>query len=187
MCRVSGKGNGMSESTFSERVEEDRITAKYIYHGEQVTYDRDSEGQLKPWRSDHWTIVLFRPDNETWDDGRMVHGAHRLGGPQGEIGHTLVLTYSTGLAHREAKRKHFPAEPVKPDVAEVLSDYCNDAHGIENEVTFENWFSDRRSEPGQEPLLFDYRQWESMCRDRDELKRFLGSKYDEYINHTEWE
>lgn len=178
----------MSESTFSERVEEDRITAQYIYHGEQVSYYPDPmTGDLRQHRSDHWTVVLFRPDNETWQNGRLVDGAYRLGGPSGEIGHTIVLTYSMGTGLRKRKRADLRPEAVRPTIADVLSAYCQDVHAIENEVTFENWFEDTKSEIGQKPLLADYRMWESLCRYRDEFKRFLGSKFEEYINHTEWE
>lgn len=176
----------MSESTFPERVQEDQITAKFIYHGEKASHYRDPEGRLRTHRADHWTAVLFRPDNETWQNGRLVDGAHRLGGSEGEIGHTIVLNWESGIGNRKPKRKGAEPEPVRPNIAEMLSMYCQEAHGVENEVTFENWFEDNKSEMDQEPTLAALRDWEALCRYRDELKRFLGSLFDEYINHTEW-
>lgn len=176
----------MSESTFPERVEEDRVFGRFIYHGEVARNHKDYQGRIRSVPADKWTVVLYRPDNTTWQGGRLMDGACRLGSLQGEIGHTIVLDWESGVGNREAKNMHHHPQPVKPDVAEVLAAYCQDVHGVENEVTFENWFDEQRSEPDAEPTLKDFRTWESLCRYRDELKRFLGDKFDEYINHTEW-
>ncbi|MFE9833980.1 hypothetical protein ACFYP4_02355 [Streptomyces sp. NPDC005551] len=176
----------MSETTFPERVEEDRIFGRFIYHGEVAESYKDDLGRVRSVPADKWTVVLFRPDNTTWRDGRLQDGACRLGSPKGEIGHTIVLEWESGVGNRKAKNKHHHPEPVQPDIAEVLSMYCQDAHGVENNATFEHWYDDRRSEPDAVPTLKDYRTWQSLCRYCDELKRFLGTEFDEYINHTEF-
>lgn len=176
------KGMHMENPTFTERAKEDGVTLRPILMGGVENFDHERKAAM-------WCYVLFNRATYSTKGPTFLHlNDDGRDDPEWSMnGYFGTSMAQDGFAKNT---QYVDGDIVAPTVDAALNDLCRIAADVENYPDFDAWLDNWLG--GHFPTsVEEYREQRSIFEEHRviwrKLRTFLGGKFDQYINNTEWQ